>query len=367
MTHELLEQLLRESESPYLDFKQAQYPFVGASDEQKSELLKDILAFANAFRRTDAYILIGVAEVKGERAVVHGISSHFDDATLQQFVNSKTQRAIDFSVETVALESRKIDIIKIPAQQRPFYLKKHFGKLRASTVYFRRGTSCSEANPEEIATMGVDRERGSSGHPKLEINFSKCAVTSWWHGTSREESGTIVRFDARPLDTSLVEGVLPIGNSMRFDDRQNETLMKQIEWSHKTTGMFHPVTFAIKNVGQASALNVEAHVIVMKDKGLFLTTEAAVNPFSRNSLSELLADSKKVIANGIALETKKDCWKIRLRAERILPGHVIFPPDSYVVAAKSSGRWELKATMYADNLPEPNQNALWAEIDVTEK
>jgi hypothetical protein len=50
MDRNQLESLLHEDESTSLDFKRDQYPFDAATDEQKSELLKDILAFANAWR-----------------------------------------------------------------------------------------------------------------------------------------------------------------------------------------------------------------------------------------------------------------------------------------------------------------------------
>ena len=65
MDSELLEQLLNQPESQFLDFKEAQYPFARAGDVEKSELLKDVLAFANSWRHTPAYLLIGVREVKG--------------------------------------------------------------------------------------------------------------------------------------------------------------------------------------------------------------------------------------------------------------------------------------------------------------
>ena len=87
-----LEELLNESESSSLDFKRDQYPFENATDDQKSELLKDILAFANAWRRSDAYILIGVEDIKPGRSRPVGLSKHLDDADLQQFVNAKTNR-----------------------------------------------------------------------------------------------------------------------------------------------------------------------------------------------------------------------------------------------------------------------------------
>src|ERR1039458_5748264 len=92
MDIDLLERLLYEEESETLDFKAQQYPFDGASDDQKSELLKDILAFANAWRRTDGYILIGVEEVRAGRSIVRGVATQLLNQNLQQFVTSKTNR-----------------------------------------------------------------------------------------------------------------------------------------------------------------------------------------------------------------------------------------------------------------------------------
>jgi hypothetical protein len=53
-----IEKLLFRGESEILDFKSQQYRFEKASDEEKSELLKDIMAFANAWRDSeDRWIL----------------------------------------------------------------------------------------------------------------------------------------------------------------------------------------------------------------------------------------------------------------------------------------------------------------------
>ncbi len=78
----LIDALLFEAEGAELDFKREQYRFEGADDRTKSELLKDILAFANAWRRSDAYILIGIQEIKGSESTVVGIPEHIDDARL---------------------------------------------------------------------------------------------------------------------------------------------------------------------------------------------------------------------------------------------------------------------------------------------
>ena len=73
------------AEGETLDFKEAQYPLT--SDAEKAELIKDVLAFANGWRTADAYILIGVREVSGDRGVVTGVSGPLVEANLQQMVN----------------------------------------------------------------------------------------------------------------------------------------------------------------------------------------------------------------------------------------------------------------------------------------
>lgn len=150
----LLKKLLSEDEGDTLDFKRNQYPFAGATDEDKGELLKDILTFANTPRRGDAHIVIGVEEVKGGPHKVVGITLHLDDANLQQFVNSKTQRPAIFSYETCNFESKSLGVIRIPPQAGPFYLKKDFGRLKRNEVYIRRGSSTGIATPDDIAGIG---------------------------------------------------------------------------------------------------------------------------------------------------------------------------------------------------------------------
>ena len=159
----LMEELLNEDVSSTLDFKRDQYPFDKATDEQKGELLKDILAFANAWRRADAYILIGVDDIKGGRSTVVGIGSSFDDASIQQFINSKTNRPIIFSYEVFPFEGSQVGVIHIPLQDRPIYLKKDFGRLKKDVVYIRRGSSTDTASPDEIAKMGTLKIRDVIG------------------------------------------------------------------------------------------------------------------------------------------------------------------------------------------------------------
>lgn len=179
-----VEALLWENESASLDFKEAQYPFAGATDDEKGEIIKDILAFANAFRREDAFILLGVREMHGGRAEVVGVEQHLPDASLQQLVNSKTNRPVEFSYHSLDLDGQQIGVIRVPQQRRPIFLTKPYGRLEASVVYLRRGSSTAKATPDEIAQMGavtqhptdIDSERRAL---ELLLQHARFAETVW--------------------------------------------------------------------------------------------------------------------------------------------------------------------------------------------
>ena len=80
-------------EGPTLDFKREQYRFNGATDQDKSKLLKDILAFTNSQRYRTAYILVGVEEGKGGRSEVVGVQDHLDDAKTAPVCQQQDQQA----------------------------------------------------------------------------------------------------------------------------------------------------------------------------------------------------------------------------------------------------------------------------------
>ena len=62
LTDALIEELRYKGEGSDLDYKSERYPFAKASDEEKSEILKDILALANTHRDGTAHILMGFKE-----------------------------------------------------------------------------------------------------------------------------------------------------------------------------------------------------------------------------------------------------------------------------------------------------------------
>lgn len=167
MDEQLFKTFLFKSENDSIDFKKEQYKFILASDDDKSELLKDILAMVNSWRQETGYIIIGIKDKPDKPNDLMGISEHIDDAQLQQFVNKKLNNYCRFEYKTFSYKLKVFGIIKIPVQNRPVYLKKDFVKLKKETVYVRRGSSTDIAKIEEISQMGISLPL----LPQIDINF----------------------------------------------------------------------------------------------------------------------------------------------------------------------------------------------------
>jgi len=231
----LIDELLNEEESSTLDFKEEQYKFVGENDIAKSELLKDILAFANSWKRTDSFILIGVKEVKGARSEVVGINQHIDDAQLQQFVNSKTQKPLTFAYKTLSFEEVQIGVIWIPVQTRPIYLKKDYGKLKSNIVYIRRGSSTAEAAPDEIAKMGnEDTSSIIAKEPNLKAYFR----TQQDKQTETLHVRSIESYDQNSIIKQLNELLISDEDMNLLEKRAKE--LNEIIKQHPNGSTYHP-------------------------------------------------------------------------------------------------------------------------------
>lgn len=87
----------------------------GADDVRlrEEQAVEGILAFANAWKgSSDAHIVIGVEDGKGRRATITGLgpNGHLDDASLQQFVNSKTNQKVDFNYIGTVVDGEEVAV-----------------------------------------------------------------------------------------------------------------------------------------------------------------------------------------------------------------------------------------------------------------
>ncbi|MBB3014033.1 ATP-binding protein [Cupriavidus alkaliphilus] len=168
MTEDLLTALRYKSEGTDIDFKSAQYRFIGGNEDDKAEMLKDILAMANAWRDGPGYILLGFKDQRPHQAQVVGIAESVDDAKIQQFVHGKVKPKLTFRYEEHLYEGKTVGVITIPKQKRAFYLAHAYGKLKSNVVYVRRGSSTDEAEPPEIAAMAL----ADSGRSEMRVDLS---------------------------------------------------------------------------------------------------------------------------------------------------------------------------------------------------
>jgi len=126
-----------------------------SNPHKKSEIVKDVIAIANAHGSSDGYILYGVDP--RENDPIQGITSSLDDATIQQIVNSKIDRSIDFQYYEQEIDGRKIGVLKINKnQKRPFIVNGDYGVLKKDTILIRKGSSTDAANRDDLQKMFFD-------------------------------------------------------------------------------------------------------------------------------------------------------------------------------------------------------------------
>lgn len=364
-----IESLLFEEESTYLDFKKESYKFVDGNKYQKSEILKDILAFANSWRKTNAYILLGVAEVKGGRSTPVGIAEELDDAQLQEFVNKKTQKPITFTYCTYQIDGKKIAVIEIPVQQRPIFLINDFEKLRRNIVYIRRGSSTTEATPDEIVHMVKIELEEKLKIPELNFGFADI--------DNKEFLGDEVCIKPIILDMTKnsdipdyvedeIEHEFNLIQNYRdpFKGRVNKEYYRELNSYEDTNSRTRYVSFAIINNSSVSVTDINVQVIIEKNNELYFVFDPKNMPsepkthepgvivgsmlqhdvFSSTTISE---------TNTFYFEDFKNEIKVNLQFKKIQPKQTIYCTKKMCIAANSSFDLKLKVEIYADNLPEP--------------
>lgn len=373
MTPDLLEQLLYEEESDSLDFKSEQYKLVSATDDEKSELLKDILAFANSWCRTDAWILIGVREVKGGRSEIIGVADQLEDASLQQFVNKKTNRPIAFSYRALSTDEGTIAVIKIPRQERPFYLEKDFGKLKAQTVYVRRGSSTDEASLDEISKMGQIRNV-SKEEASLDLSFADCE-TGEDLGRSFLMTAKVINYDEASIPRHGTTNT-PFGLSLPYDWEDNNDFFKEYAAFEKQRAILRGVRFVIRNTGTTLLRNVRIKIRFELPPGLVVVDndDYPNEPVRRSQfLLPVYHNFHPPLVQRRSVSVSRNDNHVSILGQMldVQPKDNVSSADVIYFGGLESGEIHFLATVFADNLPDPREfefaisvNTLQYQLDI---
>lgn len=368
MNTALFESLLREEEGVLLDFKRDQYRFARATDEDKSELLKDILGFANAWRRADSYILIGVADVRGDRGRVIGVSEQLDDHSLQQFVMYQTNRPVRFHYEAFRFEDKDVGIIRIDlAQSRPIYLKRDFGQLKARQIYVRRGSSTDPTNPaspDEVAEMGRSVSVADAP-PELRVQFAEIERDLAIGDQMTWEAVNVTLPPAKDIpDYSTRSEMYGIG--VHADNRH---FFRELAKYAAFMSVYRPVRLLIENTGATAARDVRIELPVITERGVRLASCAPSQPDRRSysgllNLPDLHVRPARREPGDVDIARAADGARIEVDCGDMQPGRRVWSEKFYVAITKS-GATRLEGQILAATLREPKSFALIVEAVVT--
>lgn len=336
ISEEQIDQLCRYGESNCVDYKRAQYAFIGATDNKKAELLKDVLCFANVFRKTPAYILIGVDEESSGIGSICGIREDevIDDSKLQEFINSKTNKRIPFSAYPFRMHSGKIiQVIEIDvcARERPFYLKKNYAQLHSEEVWIRGGTSSHIAAPEEVAAFGRD-------FVELENMPDIKTLLVSENGDSEELVSVSIDCDIKQTDNRFQRKFAYLSGGTDYDHYM---------WVKFNIAKLH---FRLKaeNVSRVNAEGLEFQYELKCDDGSVALGKAPSFAGSLFNLRNDLLSSVRMRKTDLRPKEKDDCVE-----------------DIYLKVLHD-GKFAIEVTAFGKNIPEPIKEMFTYSVSVEE-
>jgi Putative DNA-binding domain len=361
----LFKQLLFEGESSTLDFKQQQYPFTKASKDERFELLKDILGFANAVRRTDAYILIGVEDVPGGRGNVLGIAAaeHLQDHSLQQFVNNLTNRPVRFHYEAFGFEGKQVGIIRVEQQQaRPLFLKHDYGKLRRNEIYVRRGSSTDwtkPAGPDEIAMMG----QGSATQlAELKVEFAE---------VDRDLSlGDAIALSVENCGMPSKASIPTVkGNPWGPASYANRYFYREFADYEFCRRLAAPVRLVIRNTGEVAADSVRVELTTGVEEGVvvckYLPQKPSPSVFDAG-LGSVRGHSFQRTAGDVSIDKNAERFLVAIECGDLQPARQV-RSEVFYAGRFTNGDVAFKGRVYAANLTHPVDLALVISFTVSHR
>lgn len=376
MDDNLIESLLYRSEDPSVDYKSEQYVFSKQDlpedglakqektawlEAKKSELLKDVLAMANAWREGPAYILLGFRENKPHQPTLVGLdpSKLYDDAQFQQFIGSKVNAPLHFKYAVREYQGRPIGLITIERQQRPFYATTDYGSVTKNVVYVRRGSSTAIAEPREIAAMGADSVQRKA-EPSVRTTFiarDGAPIADQSHAIVIPDFGSKPLPDCTPQRASLpgLSGVTLDGLDGRRTDKDYWRKLAAFVRTRKQTV---PVLVRLSNDSPFALSDCELHIQAALGGSPVALQEGDNQADMPEPRSFGIGFGVGMIRPVFAKETldvksESGVDTAIVKFDKILPGATRPACDWFSVVPRESGRVTMSCTLYARELSQP--------------
>ena len=289
-----------------------------------------------------------------------------DDSDLQQFVNSKTQRPLIFEYKNTKIENKNIGYIKIPINERPLYIEKDYGKVKKQVVYIRRGSSTTEATPDEIAKMGAST-LSEKTIPILELSFA-----------NRNEKlvlETNININSEILDLPKNEDIKDYKESNSYDKFNimsnftsvNKDYYRELCKYYYFKTIVEPMAFCIKNPSDTIATDIKIEITIdsydnnlsfINEKELPIKPKANYDRISHNikSFQEQMSEAQE--QPDITIRLINNVWHIDVSFQKVQPRQTIFTKDLIYLILKNEEKINFNYKIFADELPIPIEGNL---------
>jgi hypothetical protein len=159
------------NENEYLEFKLIEY-----REEIKGNLIKDVIALANANHIGDRYIIIGLKKHTGE-IEFKDVENPQDSATVQQYIHENIEPPLDVTYEPFSFEEHKLVLLTIlePGDQ-PYHVVRDIGNGKAKLVgkndsFIRKGSYQVRVSRKDLDRMFAKKYELSGLEGKMELTF----------------------------------------------------------------------------------------------------------------------------------------------------------------------------------------------------
>ncbi len=172
-----LEDLIRyENESTGVDFKATQY-----RKDAFAELLRDVIAMANANVAGPRYLILGVKlRPGGDRDILGVAPDNFvDSATYQQLIHNNVEPELSIEYAPFQIDALQVGVLEIAeCDDPPYMMRKDFSPLQRGECWVRKGTQRVRfARPDFDRIVARIGERGGFTGA-LRITFEGSSSTS---------------------------------------------------------------------------------------------------------------------------------------------------------------------------------------------
>jgi hypothetical protein len=267
-----------------------------------------------------------------------------------------------FSYSVRVLDGKEIGVIRIPVQQRPVFLTKDFGKLKANVVYLRRGSSTVVARPDEVAEMGKASGEIYPARPVLLVGFGD--------PVTRSNLGLAIKIEVcnltPPSDQEIPDYAFGGPWRVAMNALANKDYYREYAAYLTDDRGLMPIWFYAENAGEVVANDVRLEGQLDDAERLF-TLRDATRMRQRPRKETFPYIPTGFTASALSVEQTPDGWIIHGSFGKLQPKQVLVARSCLFVGARHTGMATLDVKMFADNLTSPKREEMSVHVLATHR